>query len=141
LGEIAIMRQVLCVQVETPQRARSYVEFEEGIVRIGRDPRSDVRLPFRGISRLHAVLEFCDGDWLLQDVQSTNGTLINGVPTEGTILQPGDVISIGACRLHLSVEYRMDKTSPRLEPVTTSHDQPAVEALCSTNENTLREWV
>lgn len=65
---------------------------------IGRDTHNDIVLAAHTVSRYHAML-FRDGRaWLLFDLESTNGTLVNGVPLaldEPVRLADGDIIQFG----------------------------------------------
>lgn len=63
---------------------------------IGRGLQTDVRINDEGISRTHAVVEMEDGDYLLSDAGSTNGTYANGSKVDRYKLQEGDKIQIGA---------------------------------------------
>lgn len=63
---------------------------------IGRGLQTDVRINDEGISRTHAVVEVEDGDYLLSDAGSTNGTYANGNKVDRYKLQEGDKIQIGA---------------------------------------------
>ena len=62
---------------------------------IGRNPSCDIVLPGPAVSRHHARLNFRDGSWILQDLDSTNGTVVNGAPVGRCKLQPGDRVIIG----------------------------------------------
>jgi hypothetical protein len=62
---------------------------------IGRSEDCDVVLPDPRVSRHHARLRFRDGNWILQDLDSTNGSLVNGVRVGRCQLRVGDVIAIG----------------------------------------------
>ncbi len=63
---------------------------------IGRGLQTDVRINDEGISRTHAVVEMEDGDYLLSDAGSTNGTYANGSKVDRYKLQEGDKVQIGA---------------------------------------------
>jgi pSer/pThr/pTyr-binding forkhead associated (FHA) protein len=62
---------------------------------IGRNPVCDIVLPGPGVSRRHARLSFRDGSWILQDLESTNGTVVNGAQVGRCKIQPGDRLIIG----------------------------------------------
>jgi pSer/pThr/pTyr-binding forkhead associated (FHA) protein len=66
---------------------------------IGRNPVCDIVLSGPAVSRQHARLNFRDGIWILQDLDSTNGTVVNGALVGRCKLQPGDRVIIGAEQL------------------------------------------
>ncbi|MGA2925449.1 MAG: FHA domain-containing protein [Solirubrobacteraceae bacterium] len=65
-------------------------EAEELVV--GRDPGCDVVLERPSVSREHARLVCRDGCWIVQDLESTNGTSVNDVRVGRCRLAPGDRI-------------------------------------------------
>ncbi len=62
---------------------------------VGRDPACEVVLPDPSVSRRHAQLTFRDGVWVLRDLSSTNGTIVNGQRVGRTTLHPGDIVELG----------------------------------------------
>ncbi|HEY2258806.1 MAG TPA: FHA domain-containing protein [Solirubrobacteraceae bacterium] len=66
---------------------------------VGRHPSCDVVLHDLTVSRRHARLRFRDGNWVLHDLDSTNGTLVNEAPVVRCKLRPGDRLAIGDERL------------------------------------------
>lgn len=62
---------------------------------IGRHRGCDVVLSDLSVSRRHARLVFRDGRWILQDLDSTNGTMVNGRRVGRSELRPGDHIALG----------------------------------------------
>jgi pSer/pThr/pTyr-binding forkhead associated (FHA) protein len=72
---------------------------------IGRDASNDIVLTDRSVSAHHAVVRFLQGEWVLGDLNSRNGTWINGqaVVAETSISQ-SDVVQFGAVRLRLLVQ-------------------------------------
>lgn len=63
---------------------------------IGRSPRAELQLHGEGVSRLHARLRKIDGVVHLEDLGSTNGTLVNGERvTAPRALVDGDQIQVG----------------------------------------------
>lgn len=67
------------------------------IVTIGRDPGNDVVINDSVVSRWHCeIIQDDSGNFLLKDIQSTNGTYVNGVRRSGTTrLNKSDIIRIG----------------------------------------------
>ena len=71
-------------------------DHDDGRLLVGRDPEScDVVLEHPTVSRRHAQLHHRDGAWVLQDLDSTNGTTINGKPVARCRLEPGDRVMLG----------------------------------------------
>ncbi len=68
-------------------------------------PPADVALPDDGaISARHAVLERYGERIVLRDLGSTNGTAVNGVPVEGSVvLAEGDVLRMGQTDFRVSL--------------------------------------
>ena len=74
---------------------RSY-RFHQIVTTIGRTNGNDLIISGRTVSRRHARLWFDNGRWYLGDLQSANGTLINGVRiSQAQALNDGDVINFG----------------------------------------------
>ncbi len=68
-------------------------------VTIGREDDNTVRLNDERVSRFHAKIQEDGGQIILTDLESTNGTRINGHPIQMRMLQIGDQIAIGRCLL------------------------------------------
>ena len=68
-------------------------------VTIGREEGNLLRLNDERVSRFHAKVQQEDGDIILTDLESTNGTRVNGSPVQIRRLRAGDQISIGRSML------------------------------------------
>ena len=64
---------------------------------IGRNPTTDITLLDEGISREHALVFFDEdaASYVVEDLQSTNGTKVNGKRVRSASLVEGDEIQIG----------------------------------------------
>ena len=82
----------------------------ESSVSVGRDEGLDLPLQDNGVSRTHLRIDRGeDGTYTLQDLGSTNGTLVGGQPIEGvTILRDGDKIFVGATVLRFAIADDID---------------------------------
>jgi len=69
---------------------------------IGRNRQNQMVLPSPSVSNFHVKIYFEDGRYMLEDLNSTNGTFINGVMVDKKSLQPGDEISISQTVLVVS---------------------------------------
>ena len=73
---------------------REYRLGPKGVV-IGREDQCSITINDSSASRKHASVEAKDGRFLLQDLKSTNGTLVNGEFIDVHVLTHGDKIRIG----------------------------------------------
>jgi pSer/pThr/pTyr-binding forkhead associated (FHA) protein len=69
---------------------------------IGRHPRCDVQLDSAQVSRRHCFLTAMNGELLVRDLGSRNGSWINGRQVKSGRLLPGDTLSIA--HLHFRME-------------------------------------
>jgi DNA-binding CsgD family transcriptional regulator len=99
---------------------RELVALEAGRLTLGTDPANDLVLPADPtLSRLHAALERYGAGWCVRDLDSRNGTFVNGRRILGERpLRPGDELRVGATRL----VYRSDE--PAGGQATQASDPP-----------------
>lgn len=72
-------------------------------VRIGRAPGCGLRLSDHSVSRQHAELRLGADGWVLYDLGSTNGTLVNGHRVTGGVrVKPGDQVAFGSLAFRLA---------------------------------------
>ena len=91
---MALFAQFAITEAERPDRQIAVC----GTATIGRDTDNDIVLESITVSRCHAILLRDADDLLLLDLESTNGTLVNGVLTEPDVpvrLADGDHIRFG----------------------------------------------
>jgi transcriptional regulator with GAF, ATPase, and Fis domain len=70
-------------------------ELNEQEVSIGRDPSNTLPIADLSMSRRHCLIKCEEGKFSLKDLDSFNGTLVNGVPVNERVLEHGDQIKIG----------------------------------------------
>ncbi len=62
---------------------------------VGRDPDCDLRIDVNTVSRRHAALERDDDKWTIEDLDSFNGTFVNGWRINApAALEPGDAVQV-----------------------------------------------
>lgn len=81
-------------------------------VTIGRRPQNDIQIENLAVSSEHARIITILNDSFLEDLGSTNGTLVNGNPIKKHILQNNDVIEIGKYTLKYVSDSSAGQTSP-----------------------------
>lgn len=86
-----------------------------GVNSIGRDPQSTVCLNDSSVSRAHARITIADGQAIVEDLQSKNGTTVQDQAIAGpTILADGDEVEFG----HVKGWFIIEATD---DPPTTTH--------------------
>jgi ABC-type multidrug transport system ATPase subunit/pSer/pThr/pTyr-binding forkhead associated (FHA) protein/ABC-type multidrug transport system permease subunit len=91
-------------KVEIGEGAFRKVAFpaNKNVLEIGRDPQSDVSLNFPMVSWRHARLTRAPEGILVEDLDSRNGTYVDGVRVAGKVLvRPGHEIGMGSFRFQL----------------------------------------
>src|SRR6266566_2740191 len=66
---------------------------------IGRKPHNDIQIDNLAVSGEHAVIVTILQDSFLEDLGSTNGTVVNGQPVKKHFLQNNDIIELGKYKL------------------------------------------
>lgn len=69
--------------------------IEDDVAHIGRAANNEVRILDTEISRRHAELSCVNGEWSVADLNSSNGTFLNGKPVQRAALKNGDQIQVG----------------------------------------------
>jgi len=75
---------------------------------IGRSPSNTVYIRDKNVSRIHCQLVISDQGCVISDLQSTNGTFVNGKRITECTLEPDDRIKVGLVVLSLE-EYEPDQ--------------------------------
>lgn len=81
-------------------------EFTRSRVILGRARDADFQLDDPNVSRRHAALYWSEGRVMVEDLDSTNGTMVNGYPISSTVLRPKDVLVIGDTRIDVEIKSR-----------------------------------
>ena len=73
------------------------VELDAADVCIGREPGNKVCVQSAWVSRRHCMLRRENGGVVVQDLESRNGTFVNGIPVIRQELKHGDLLTVGDC--------------------------------------------
>lgn len=76
------------------EKGRVYTELATPIT-IGREEDNTIQLNDERVSRFHAKIQEDNGRLILTDLESTNGTRVNGHPVQMRVLQIGDHLALG----------------------------------------------
>jgi DNA-binding NtrC family response regulator len=104
--------------------AERRLRLDGNLVSLGAHPRNDVHIPDRFVSRYHCRLHGRDGRLWIQDLGSTNGTVVDGARISEAEIGPGSLVRIGEQVLRVEREY---SSEPVLLPGVITRD-PALGA-------------
>jgi two-component system cell cycle response regulator len=81
----------------------------DGTITVGRDPEAELVLTDVGVSWHHSRVEDRGDSWAVIDLESTNGTFVNGSRTSECTLQPGDRLAFGPVLARFEVQDALDQ--------------------------------
>lgn len=125
------MAKLILVTTDPPQ------EFELGAINtIGRHPNNSIQVLDRIISKEHAqVFKAPDGNFVLRDLGSLNGTYMNGVRVMERVLEEGDEFTLGSTRMVFTERYEdVSKSEERVTispEMLESHIRQKIDVLSS----------
>ncbi len=119
-------RMKLIIEDDTGQKTVISIRHEDAEMTIGRQEGNDVRLDERNVSRNHARLTRQQGTTFLEDLNSYNGTKINGTPIQGQVhVQEGDRIELGCFALSIE-DDTANVTATRSRVIGYAQTEPPV---------------
>ena len=81
--------------------------------RLGTKPDNDIVLEHEDVSRHHAIIRVQDGAFHITDLNSKNGTFVNGTPVADASFRCGDLLGLSSARLVL---VEMDSSAETVPP-------------------------
>lgn len=102
-------------------------------VSLGRNASNEIALDGDDVSRVHALLERVGGGWVITDLGSRNGTVVNGARIlAATALRDGDAVRLGRHQLVLRCDAdgaptTADANNP---PELSARERDVLVALC-----------
>ncbi len=110
-SSVVSLRKCELVVVEGPNRGKKITLIKD-VTRVGKREDNDFVISDTTVSRNHLEITYKDDAFLLRDLDSTNGTFINGTRVKEAYLAPGDLIKIG----NSTLEFLATDQKVRLEP-------------------------
>ncbi len=101
---------------------------------IGRKPHNDIQIDNLAVSSEHAAVITILSDSFMEDLGSTNGTLVNGQMVKKHFLQNGDVIELGKHKLKYLNDAPSSTTAEDFEKTMVMR-RPSTAAASATAEN------
>ena len=104
--------------------AGSVLELPDGEIAIGRDSSNGVCLPDRVVSRRHCQIRRTGESYELADLDSHNGTFVNGVPVKNKSIGHGDKIRVGHSELVFMLRPEEDASGGLADEDTRMFSRP-----------------
>jgi hypothetical protein len=98
-------------------------ELTDGLTSLGRNPTNDYRIHDATVSSFHCEFVICGNSILVRDLNSTNGTFIDGQPIQESILKPGQILRLGTAELRVDLEEEQEPVRIAI-PEIKSETQP-----------------
>ena len=84
------------------------VQITKDKTTLGRRPYNDIVIDNLAVSGEHAVLQMVGNDVFIEDLNSTNGTYINGKAIKKQLLANNDIVEVGKYKIKFLLEDSMD---------------------------------
>jgi DNA-binding NtrC family response regulator len=97
------------------ERAGTVFPLSGEELRIGKAPENDVVIDHPTVSRNHLVVRRLGDRFLVQDLDSTNGTFLDGAQVREAYLRPGALLEVGDVRLRFSPQVAPVQIDPSAE--------------------------
>ncbi|AFZ42401.1 adenylate/guanylate cyclase with GAF sensor and FHA domain [Halothece sp. PCC 7418] len=123
----------------SPEQTRNVAQDQ---LILGRLPECDVYLPYSEISRRHCQFRrVAQGKWRVEDLGSTNGTVLNQVRVEKpTLIQHGDTIQIGNVTIKVTLTSQELSSSSKIDP-PPREGHSAVKTILRNAEELRQRWI
>lgn len=114
------------IRISVYYDGNSVSEFEQEDskeITIGRASGCSIHLEEASISRLHALIRYENGQWILERKASFGAVLLNGAEVENAPLEGGEEISIGKFSLRVNIEGAVEASSSSSFSLAQSGDE------------------
>jgi pSer/pThr/pTyr-binding forkhead associated (FHA) protein len=103
--------------VTTDAQGKIAYDFTEDLITVGRAPDNMIVVDDPSVSGRHAQLELSGETYRLKDLDSTNGTRVNGIPIKETALRFDDRVRFGGVEARFEPDTRGSQPLPMVEQI------------------------
>ena len=123
----------------TEAQGKVAYEFTEDLITVGRAPDNMIVVDDPSVSSRHAQLELSGEVYRIKDLESTNGTRVNGIPITETTLRFEDRIRFGAVEARFEADMRGTQPLPVLEEIEAKPAASSAAPIDFANASPFRE--
>jgi predicted component of type VI protein secretion system len=107
--EVDGQSELHCLEIDSEELPEEIFVIETSGVKIGRAAPADIVLSHKSVSREHCIVGLANDELLVTDLNSTNGTSVDGVRiSRATILPVGSVVRLGQISLRHAIHTRAE---------------------------------
>ena len=104
--------------------AQKKIPVPSSVTVIGRRHDCDLRIPLMSISKRHCQLNHRKGVFMIRDLGSRNGTILNGAAVREAVIKAGDSLRIGPLAFVLQVDGKpKNPKGPKVKPTEKKVEQ------------------
>ena len=124
----------------SPEQTRNVAQDQ---LILGRLPECDVYLPYSEISRRHCQFRrIAEGKWRVEDLGSTNGTLVNQVRIEKPVLiKNSDIVQFGNVTIKVGLVSNSSVASPAVPSVPQEQSNTETKTILRNVEELQQRWI
>lgn len=125
--------------ITTDAQGKIAYEFTEELITIGRSPDNMIVIDDPSVSGRHAQLQMVGEIHRIKDLESTNGTRVNGIPITETGLRFDDRIRFGAVEARFEPDVRGSQPLPALEQIQARPAESSAAPVDFANASPFRQ--
>ncbi len=103
---------MLKIELKFKDKILKHIETDKSEITIGRGTNNDIQIDNLAVSKTHAKIIKHPGHYTVEDLKSTNGTLLNDKQIQKANLSPNDIVTIGKHTLQIK---STDETKPAVQ--------------------------
>lgn len=116
--ELISLRRYQLVVISPEGNRRKYELGKKRVIKIGKKADNDIVVNDKTVSRYHVEIQVGeDNSYLLKDMHSTNGTLINSMKVKEAYLSQGDLVEVGETK----IEFQTYDETVQIEPSVNNY--------------------
>ena len=104
-------------------RGKSFALPPQGKVILGRSKEASITVPDVNLSRAHCCVAATPQGYMLEDLDSTNGTYLNGKRLKQALLRENDRIVIGETEMEFRARERFDDSETKMDIVAVGKSE------------------
>ena len=97
---------MLTILIKFNDKLLKTVETDKNLITIGRHETNDIPIDNLSVSKQHAKILKKDGQYIIEDLKSTNGTYLNEKTISSATLNDKDIVTIGKHSLEISLDRK-----------------------------------